>query len=490
MYKVVIENDGEKTVIFAPDSNTAKIYGGVCKDEISAIPSFSFNIYPNNPAFSTDGGDLLKSQITKITAHDLSEDSDIFIGRVLTAQSSMDEQGNLCKSVVCEGEMGFLCDTVQPHKTYASGTLSTQIFNAIIENHNSHVGSDKRFEYGECELAGLPEAFTIDYETTFETLQSIFCNLFGGEIRVRHVGDTRYLDFAIQFGEYSQTKIRLSENLKSITQTKSAEGIVTRLYPLGGTKSNGERLTIETEGGNAGGKTYIENADLVKKYGIIEQVVIFDDIVGEGSEEHAAAVKLYNKGVKYFESLAAETVQTQLTALDLAKAGYDFESFKLYNTHAVYNPLLGIYSDLRITGISTDMDNPQSSALTFGGTVSTATRATATQQKTSVLNVKKVEKSVGVLTSNFAESLGGLKLAKTTQSEYDALESTDENTVYLISDGTSTMYERLKKELLETLNNRLNGLSFLTVTQSEYDETTSPDENTVYIITEGENDTE
>jgi hypothetical protein len=490
MYKITIDNGGEKTIIGSPDSSTSRIYGGVCKDEISAIPSFSFNIYPNNPAFSNDNGDLLKSQITKITAHDLSDDSDMFIGRVLTVQGSMDEQGNLCKSVVCEGEMGYLCDTVQPPKTYTSGTLSTTIFNALIENHNSHTDKDKQFKYGDCELAGLPEEYTIDYETTFETLQSIFCNLFGGEIRVRHVGSTRYLDFAMQFGEYSQTKIQLSENLKSITQTKSAEGIVTRLYPLGGTKSNGERLTIEQEGGNAGGKIYIENADLVKKYGIIEQTVIFDDIVGEGSEEHAAAVKLYNKGVKYFESLAAETVQTQLTALDLAKAGYDFESFKMYNTHAVYNPLLGIYSDLRITGISTEMDNPQASALTFGGTVSTATRATATQQKTSVLNVKKVEKSVGALTSNFTESLGGLKLAKVTQSDYDALGTPDENTVYLIPDATSTMYERLKSELLEEINKRLNGLTFQTLTQSEYDLITTPDSNTVYIITEGENDTE
>jgi hypothetical protein len=42
----------------------------------------------------------------------------------------------------------------------------------------------------------------------------------------------------------------------------------------------------------------------------------------------------------------------------------------------------------------------------------------------------------------------------------------------------------------EILNARLGGLTLAKITQSDYDSLESPDENTVYIITEGENDTE
>ena len=59
-------------------------------------------------------------------------------------------------------------------------------------------------------------------------------------------------------------------------------------------------------------------------------------------------------------------MQYQITALDLSRIDKHIEQFELGCWYRVKNSLMGIDEDLRIVGISIDLDNPQASQLTFG----------------------------------------------------------------------------------------------------------------------------
>ena len=116
MFVVTITNGAENTVIHS--DGTDRISGGKIAKSIDArmidrVDSFSFTIYPNNTGY-----DLLKPLTTAVRVYDESTDKDVFIGRVLKCPDSMNEQGLICKTVTCEGRLGWLYDSVQPYVEY------------------------------------------------------------------------------------------------------------------------------------------------------------------------------------------------------------------------------------------------------------------------------------------------------------------------------------------------------------------------------------
>ena len=202
-----------------------------------------------------------------------------------------------------------------------------------------------------------------------------------------------YIDFADRFSKKSSTEIKLAVNMKSITQTKDPTNVITRLIPLGGKMSNGNRLTIAPAAASQG-KIYIDNTELVNKYGIICGTVIYEDIVGEGATISAAATELYNKAKSYMENANKELKQYQITALDLSKINDDFEEFELGNRHIVKNHLMGINEELRIIKRTLNLDEPHKSALTFGDKFETLTGFTAKQSKQTAQMIKKSSQDI------------------------------------------------------------------------------------------------
>jgi hypothetical protein len=379
MYTVTIENSGSKIGIDNPNSERYRLVDRQVSEEVNSIPAFSFKIYPNNIGYNS-----LTGLSTKVTVHDTRTDKDIFIGRVLTVAASMDEEGKICKNVTCEGDLGYLCDTLQESRTFSSGTTSTIIMKSLIDEHNEQVDADKQFTVGECWLTGLPSSTAIDWCTTLEAAKTLLIDTIGGEIRVRCEDGVRYLDFSQRFGNKSETSIKVAVNMKSITQTKDPTGVITRLIPLGGTKSNGKRLTIAASG-KSSGSIYIDNEELQKQYGIIVGKVIYDDIVGEGSDEQAAALKLYNKALTYMESMSQEKRQYEITALDLSSIDSSFEEFKLGYLYDVQNSLMDINEELRIIKRTLNLDEPYKSSLTFGDKFETLTGLASKKDNTEAL---------------------------------------------------------------------------------------------------------
>lgn len=315
------------------------------------MDSFSFTIYPNNAGY-----DFLKPLTTAVKVYDENTGKDIFIGRVLKCPDSMDERGLICRKVTCEGRLGWLYDSVQPYVEYKMVGIST-VLSSFLSKHNAQVGADKRIELGQVTVtASNNYTYTANWDKTMNVIADKLIGKFGGEIQLRDKDGKVYLDYLENIGHGTDTTIELAVNLKTISREVDETAVITRLYPLGAKLTDSEkRLTIGTVNG---GKDYIEDSSLIAKYGVISGPQIWDDVT--------LASNLLSKGKEYLKSVNRAKVQYQITALDLSRIDKHIEQFELGCWYRVKNSLMGIDEDLRIVGISIDLDNPQASQLTFG----------------------------------------------------------------------------------------------------------------------------
>lgn len=349
MHTVTIKNGVEKTTIHS--DNLDRISGGKIVKAVNAVDSFTFTIYPDNAGYNK-----LKPLTTSVTVTDDSTGKDIFIGRVLKCPDSMDEQGLICKSVTCEGRLGWLYDSVQPYAEYKVVGIRT-VLSSFLSKHNAQVGTDKRIELGQVTVtASNNYTYTANWDKTMNVIADKLIGKFGGEIQLRDKDGKVYLDYLENIGHGTDTTIELAVNLKTISREVDETAVITRLYPLGAKLTDSEkRLTIGTVNG---GKDYIEDSSLIAKYGVISGPQIWDDVT--------LASNLLSKGKEYLKSVNRAKVQYQITALDLSRIDKHIEQFELGCWYRVKNSLMGIDEDLRIVGISIDLDNPQASQLTFG----------------------------------------------------------------------------------------------------------------------------
>lgn len=349
MHTVTIKNGVEKTTIHS--DNLDRISGGKIVKAVNAVDSFTFTIYPDNAGYNK-----LKPLTTSVTVTDDSTGKDIFIGRVLKCPDSMDEQGLICKSVTCEGRLGWLYDSVQPYAEYKVVGIRT-VLSSFLSKHNAQVGTDKRIELGQVTVtASNNYTYTANWDKTMNVIADKLIGKFGGEIQLRDKDGKVYIDYLEHIGHGTDTTIELAVNLKTISREVDETAVITRLYPLGAKLTDSEkRLTIGTVNG---GKDYIEDSSLIAKYGVISGPQIWDDVT--------LASNLLSKGKEYLKSVNRAKVQYQITALDLSRIDKHIEQFELGCWYRVKNSLMGIDEDLRIVGISIALDNPQASQLTFG----------------------------------------------------------------------------------------------------------------------------
>lgn len=361
MFVVTITNGTENTVIHS--DGTDRISGGKIAKSIDArmidrVDSFSFTIYPNNTGY-----DLLKPLTTAVRVYDESTDKDVFIGRVLKCPDSMNEQGLICKTVTCEGRLGWLYDSVQPYAEYKMVGIRT-VLASFISKHNAQVGDDKHISVGQVTVTAENNyTYSVNWVSTMDAISEQLVGKFGGEIQLRDQDGKVYIDYLEHIGHGTDTKIELAVNLKTISREVDETSVITRLYPLGAKQTDSEkRLTI---GSVNGGKDYIEDSALVAKYGVISGTQTWDDVT--------QASILKTKATAYLKSANKAKKQYKITAVDLSTIDMNFERFELGCWYRVVNPLMGIDEDLRIIGITINLDNPEQSELTFGDKFETMT---------------------------------------------------------------------------------------------------------------------
>lgn len=357
MYIVEIQNGETVTTIHGLKT---KLKSGEIIRGINSIDSFTLEMYPDNPGFS-----LINEFTTHVTAYNTNKDRYDFIGRVLYANTTMDETGSIVKTVTCESVFGYLCDSVQTYFDTQNWTVAGML-QQLIDCHNSQVEEYKQFKVGVITQTETNDNIYegIQRENTWDSIKAKLIDKIGGEIQYRVEDDGIYIDYLERIGEVKNTPIALSVNMKSITREQDPTSYVTRLIPLGCklTDENGEeteqRLDISSVNN---GLNYIDDETAIELYGIHVAVVEFDDITN--------ATYLMLRGQQWMGDNNHVNVKYTTTALDLSLLGYDVDDFQIGNTHPLENSLIGIDDAARITKQKIDVCEEAKSTFEVGDNV-------------------------------------------------------------------------------------------------------------------------
>lgn len=384
MYIVQIRNGELVTEIHGLKE---KLRSGKITQGINTIDSFTFSMLPDNAGFS-----LINEFTTHVEVYNTNKEKYDFIGRVLYAETTMDESGLFSKTVTCESILGYLCDSQQTYVDTKNWTVSG-ILQHLIDCHNSQVEDYKKFTLGTVTAADSNDNLyqAVQRENTWDAIKSKLIDKIGGELQFRVVDGVIYLDYLDQIGEVKETEIALSVNMKAITREQDPTAFITRLIPLGCklTDSEGneteERLDITSVNG---GINYVEDAEAVAVYGIHVGYVEWDDVTD--------ASNLLSKGEAWIADNNKVQVKYSITNLDLSLIGLATDDFSVGNTHPIKNGLIAVDDMARIIKKNIDICEEVKSTIEVGDnfkSLSDIQREQTAQIQAAQQSVKNLEKT-------------------------------------------------------------------------------------------------
>ena len=367
-----------------------RIAGAQISKERNAIDSMAFTIYPDNPGYA-----LLDSMTTTIQVRNGKTGRLDFDGRVVKAPGSMDGNGLISKAVLCEGVEAYLCDSTQPYlaeRQWSGGNGRTglqEFIDYVLARHNERVEPHKRVYRGNVDLVTYETTGGVykglQRDTTRETLFGKLVDVFGGEMRVRRneADGLLYLDYSKKLGRDRETPVEVARNMASVSMDEDTTQVITRLYPLGAKLEDSEdRITVASVNG---GRQYIDDADALAKYGILEGTQTWDDVTQPANLLSAARSWLAENNL--FPHSAAVSVY-DLSLIDKAP-----DELSLLDWYPCRNHLVGLDEPLEIIKQTIDINEPHASSVDFGNsTAKQSSQATAALAS----KVAQLEKMLGL----------------------------------------------------------------------------------------------
>lgn len=222
MYVVYADNQ----TIYHPElvDHGFAIYNPIVTQEVNKSGSFQFTMPPTNVHYND-----LKKMKTIITV--FQNGTEIFRGRILNDERDFNNN----KVIYCEGELAFLLDSIVKPYEY-NGTIAG-FFAYLVANHNAQMDDSKKFLLGEINVLPTTEfkLSITEYVTTWYAFTTYLLDTYGGYIRIRLDGSSRYLDYVTQYGTLNTQVVEFGTNMLDISQYISAESVFTRLIPIGAT---------------------------------------------------------------------------------------------------------------------------------------------------------------------------------------------------------------------------------------------------------------
>ena len=223
MYQVFLDEH----VLYIPGDDEAVLIDPVLELALGKSGTFSARVPKINPLYE-------KLKALDSTVRVERDGVALFYGRILSVER--DFYGT--KSITCEGELAFLLDSVQEPSEFHD--VSPRAFlETLIAKHNNQMAKDgahnKRFTVGQVTVTDPNDSLYryTNWETTLDAITDKLVKRLGGFLRVRHVGEIRYLDYLAESDNTNTQVIEFGENLLDYTDTLLAEDIATRVIPLG-----------------------------------------------------------------------------------------------------------------------------------------------------------------------------------------------------------------------------------------------------------------
>lgn len=387
MYTIKAYVDGEEHTIH--DSRVkALTVGGKPYFEVgdNINGSASFSVYPNHPYY-----DKVKKLTTDIIFY--RDDEPEFYGRVLYD----DEDFSGTKKVFVEGELAFLCDSIQRPKVYHNISVKAYVQD-LIDIHNSQVEERKQFTVGRVTVKDSNDSLYrySNYEDTRTTFKEKLISRLGGHLVIRHVDGLRILDYLSDEDYYTKNTqgIRFGKNLLDFSKNMDASDLVTCVIPLGAKLDeedqdpsleaiSDQRITIASVNG---GVDYVTDDNAVREYGKIYKTVTWDDV--------SLPENLMKKGEEYLKSAQFEKMVLELKAVDLNLKDDSFQRFEVGNKIQCTSTPNGLDKEFPLTKKKTYITSFKDNTVTLGDETSSVSYTSSNRQ-----NAAQIEDTVKSLPS-------------------------------------------------------------------------------------------
>lgn len=358
----------KKKVVHSPYSRKGnKILSGSIKQAQNAINEFTFVIPMQNGLYQK----LIPFQ-SIVQVVNLYDEEVEFEGRVLSVSNKMTSIG-FVQEVVCEDFLSFLHDSTQ-HFQKLKNTGAEAYLREILNQHNAQVEDYKRIYLGSVTVQSLTDKpfRYLGYEPTWDAIRERIIANIGGYLTLRRASDGLYLDWTTSIGQNQESPIQLGRNIKSASREISFDGIATQIMPIGADEKNSDdssssdkeeqgsdvtRKQIDISSVN-GGKMWLEDAELVAKFGIIRKPVIWTEI------DSPSVLK--SRGLQYLRNQKIALAKWTVAAVERYLIDSRYVKFKIGNTHPILNAPLSGVERLQIIEKKIDVLNPQSVDLVIG----------------------------------------------------------------------------------------------------------------------------
>ena len=358
----------KKKVVHSPYSRKGnKVLSGSIKQAQNAVNEFTFVIPMQNDLYQK----LIPFQ-SIVQVVNLYDEEIEFEGRVLSVSNKMTSTG-FVQEVVCEDFLSFLHDSTQ-HYQKLKNTGAEAYLREILNQHNAQVEDYKRIHLGTVTVKSLTDKpwRYLGYESTWDAIRDRIVSNIGGYLTLRREKSGFYLDWTSSVGKNQESPIQLGRNIKSASREISFDGIATQIMPIGADEKNSQnrssdnkeeqgpdvtRKQIDISSVN-GGKIWLEDAELVAKFGVIRKPVIWTEI------DNPQVLK--NRGLQYLKNQRIALAKWTVSVVERYLIDSRYAKFKIGNTHPILNaPLSGI-ERLQIIEKKIDILNPQSVDLVIG----------------------------------------------------------------------------------------------------------------------------
>lgn len=407
MYEIYADNE----LIYSDVTplETVKVVSPKLQLADSAAGQLDMSLPPTNVGYST-----IKRMTTDITVK--CDGEWLWSGRVL--QDAYDFWNN--RKIVCEGEIAFLNDSIQPPAKYDVSNDHTTIstfFTALINIHNQQVDANRQFVVGDITVNDGDQQEDNDeinrftnYESTLECINDKLLSRLGGHLRVRHVFDeelgreVRKLDYIKDSDlQLNYQSIRFGINLldfsKNIDMSQLSTAIVPRgarledesaveiegLEPYLTVKNVGvkeETITVDgepdTEVWHEENSIFVKNPVAVRNFGWICSVVDWDQVTVDEN--------LYTKAAKYLKDEQYEKMVLEVKALDLKYMNYNAESIKFLSKIRCISEPHGMDHVFTVSKVDLDLANPNNNYYTLGDDVQLSLTQATSRANSEIVN--------------------------------------------------------------------------------------------------------
>ncbi len=385
MYTVKAVVDGEEYTLH--DSRVKELtLGGNPYFEVgdNINGSAEFSVFPTHPYYGK-----VKKLTTDIIFYRDGEPE--FYGRVLYD----DETFSGTKKVFVEGELAFLCDSIQRPKVYHNISVRDYVQD-LIDIHNSQVEERKQFVVGRVTVQDSNDSLYrySNYENTREAFKDKLTSRLGGHLVIRHESEKRILDYLCDDDYYKENtqSIQFGKNLLDFSKNMNASDLATCIIPLGAKLDeedqdesleaiSEQRITIADVNG---GVDYVTDDNAVKEYGKIYKTVIWDDVTQPEN--------LMKHGREYLKTVQFEKMVLEVKAIDLNLTDESFQTFQVGDKIQCVSAPNGLDKVFPLTKKKTYITSFKSNTITLGD--ETRNQSYTSSNRETTANIENTVKSL------------------------------------------------------------------------------------------------